>query len=138
MIKVNDIKSIAIAGSLIAGVYVLRSLVRNDADRFMEQNIQVKNLTYPLAYYYELADALEAFFWEYWYFEWDEAAADALMTLWTDDDYFQTVLAYGARCRPKFICEKKRLTQSIIQLLDQEFKEEVNAVWAERGMSIRV
>lgn len=136
--KSKDVKDISIAFAVVGSLFLLRSIFRPDQAELeaYDGSINPNELTYDTAYYFQLADSIEAAIWEMWVVEDDATLFASLAALYTDSDWYELSRIYGKRCRPKLLCEKETLLNSIIRYLDDDYKDEINALYAERGMTI--
>lgn len=103
-----------------------------------QEQVQVnkENLTYDDAVYSSLADQIQAAVWGSILdlTEDDEAMRDALLKMETLDDVKKLIVVYGVRGEGIVLQEYYNLPQTITKYLDTDYKQEVNAVYQQKGI----
>lgn len=97
------------------------------------------DLTYKPNDYELFADTIEQAFWGSLggFFEDDELAFNVLSKMRTNDDLYKLAQVYGTRGRGILIEEGYNLIQTIEKLLDNNYKEELNAIFEANGINYR-
>lgn len=101
--------------------------------------VNVANLSYPLNQYLIYADQIEGalHIGDAWApYEDDDSVQSVLMSMQTDDDFYQLVKAFGVR--ETTWPTELNLVETIEAYLDADNKEAVNNDYASKGMKTRV
>lgn len=102
-----------------------------------EVTVNPANLTFDAAVYNSLADSIEAAVWGglLSVTEDDEAIFDALRKMKNLDDVKALIKAYGIRGEGIVLQEYYNLPQTITLYLDESYKNEINALYSQRGIN---
>jgi hypothetical protein len=104
-----------------------------------EQDVQVNkaNLTYDDIVYNGLADQIQAAVWGglLAVTEDDEAIFDALNKMENIDDVKRLIQVYCVRGEGIVLQEYYNLPQTITQFLDSDYKEQINAIYLQKGIN---
>ena len=97
------------------------------------------DLTYKANDYELFADTIEQAFWGSFggFYEDDELAFNVLSKMRTNDDLYKLAQVYGTRGRGILIEEGYNLIQTVEKLLDNNYKEELNAIFEANGINYR-
>jgi len=124
-------------GLLVWGAYTwLKSGKSENTTLDFCARVKKQNLTYDIAYYNVLADAIDAAVWLYMdgLFEDDEAIEAALLMCQNDDDVLQLICSYGIR-GPLIIGLDRDLIGTVQSFLDDSNKAAVNDEYVKRGIT---
>jgi hypothetical protein len=99
--------------------------------------IDPSKLTYDDAVYQTQADNIEAAVWGglLSVTEDDEAIFDALNKMQTLDDVKRLIQVYGIRGEGIILQEYYNLPQTITMYLDNDYKEQINSIYLQRGIN---
>lgn len=102
-----------------------------------EITVNPANLSFDNAVYNSLADSIEAAVWGGLLSvnEDDEAIFDALRKMKNLDDVKALIKAYGIRGEGIVLQEYYNLPQTITLYLDSSYKNEINALYSQRGIN---
>lgn len=99
--------------------------------------VNAAKLTYDDAVYQTQADNIEAAVWGglLSLTEDDEAIFDALNKMQTLDDVKKLIQVYGIRGEGIILQEYYNLPQTITMYLDNDYKEQINSIYLQRGIN---
>jgi hypothetical protein len=135
-----DNKRLLITAFLIFLAYqIVNRILRTDVTQGGTSPEDIKpgtDLTYSNNEYILFADTIESAFWDTFgnFTEDDELAFEVLSKMQTNDDFYKLVKVYGTRGRGLIIVDAYNLIQSIEILLDNEYKEQLNNLYSQRGI----
>jgi hypothetical protein len=136
-----DNKRIIIAIVLLFLVYKIVSKIFRDKETNTSQNVEVNeaNLSYPANEYLLMADTIEDAAWgTFGSFSEDDALMYGTMAkLQNNDDLYQLAKVYGIRGVGLIIVDEYNLIQTIEKFLDNDYKRQLNALYAQRGITYR-
>jgi hypothetical protein len=94
------------------------------------------DLTYSANDYELFADSIETAFWGNLggFYEDDELAFNVLEKMRTNDDLYKLAQVYGTRGRGIIIQDGYNLIQTVERLLDNEYKNQLNELYSQRGI----
>lgn len=104
-----------------------------------KNTVNKSKLTYKESVYKQMADAIEVAVWSSLlgqFSEDDEVIFSELSRLKTDDDFYYLSNIYKVRGRGIVVKDYYNLTQTITKYLDKSYKNDLNALYASRGMTI--
>lgn len=102
-----------------------------------EVSVNAGNLTFDSAVYNSLADQIEAAVWGglLSLTEDDEVIFDALRKMKNLDDVKELIRVYGIRGEGVVLQEYYNLPQTITLYLDSDYKNQINALYSQRGIN---
>lgn len=102
-----------------------------------QENVQINpaKLTYKFNDYELFADTIETAAWGNAFVEDDKLMFDTMAQMKTNDDLYQLVKTYGVRGRGVVIVEEYNLIQTIERMLDNDYKNDLNKLYASRGIN---
>ena len=136
-----DNKKLIITAFLIFLAYqIVNRILRTDVTQGGTSPEDIEpgtNLSYSNNDYILFADTIESAFWDTFgnFTEDDELAFEVLSKMKTNDDFYKLVKVYGTRGRGLIIVDAYNLIQSIEILLDNEYKEQLNNLYSQRGIN---
>jgi hypothetical protein len=136
-----DNKRIIIAIVLLFLIYKIVSKIFRNKETNTSENVNVNktNLSYPENEYLLMADTIEEAAWgTFGSFTEDDALMFGTMAkLQNNDDLYQLTKVYGIRGVGLVIVDEYNLVQTIEKFLDNDYKRQLNALYAQRGITYR-
>lgn len=144
----NNKNTIIQVAALILALYIIKKLFdffkspqTTTTGGQTQETVQVNpsNLTYDDSVYQTQADNIEAAVWGglLSVTEDDAAIFDALNVMQTLDDVKKLIQVYGIRGEGLVLQEYYNLPQTITMYLDNDYKEQINAVYSQRGINFK-
>jgi hypothetical protein len=136
-----DNKKIIIIIVILFLVYKIVSKIFRDKETDSSQNVEVDKtkLSYPANEYLLMADTIEDAAWgTFGSFTEDDALMYGTMAkMKNNDDLYQLAKVYGIRGVGVVIVDEYNLIQTIEKYLDNDYKRQLNALYAQRGITYR-
>ena len=136
-----DNKKMIIAIVLLFLVYKIVSKLFKDKETNTSENVDVDKtkLSYPANEYLLMADTIEDAAWgTFGSFTEDDALMYGTMAkLQNNDDLYQLAKVYGVRGVGLIIVDEYNLIQTIEKFLDNDYKRQLNELYARRGITYR-
>lgn len=104
-----------------------------------QENVVINpaKLSYKYSDYELMADTIETAAWGNAFVEDDKLMFDTMAQMKTNDDLYQLVKTYGIRGRGVVIVEEYNLIQTIERMLDNDYKNDLNNIYAQRGINYK-
>ena len=137
-----DNKKVLIIIVILFLVYkIVSKIFRDDKEKDSSQNVEVNqaNLSYPANEYLLMADTIEDAAWgTFGSFTEDDALMYGTMAkMKNNDDLYQLAKVYGIRGVGVVIVDEYNLVQTVERYLDNDYKRQLNALYAQRGIIYR-
>lgn len=135
----NDVKNIAIVAGLVLGLSYFKKQFETP-----ELDVDPDQLSFDQNFYVATAEAIEEGFWYSWQLpipvlddENGQLITSAMMLMQTTDDVSKLMNVYGARCRPApdVVCSPETLFTSIVNRLNPDYIDMINADYLEKGIT---